>query len=230
LIPLRDSTPHSRPPAITVSLIVLNAAAFLLQLALPGNAERAFMALGLVPARLVGPDPFAGAGLPSPWVGLFTGIFLHAGFLHLAGNMWFLWLFGDNVEDRMGRGRFLLFYLLCGLLASAAHVALAPSSRIPTIGASGAIAGVMGAYTFLYPRARIRTLVWYFFIIDTIEVPAFVFLGLWFLLQLFGGLGGSAEAGGVAFWAHVGGFVAGIPLMMVFIRRTSRRARPGFAS
>ena len=141
--------------------------------------------------------------------------------MHLAGNMWFLWLFGDNVEDRMGRGRFLAFYFLCGLVASAAHVALNPSSKIPTIGASGAIAGVMGAYLILYPRARIKTLIWYFAIVRFVDIPAILFLGLWFLLQLFSGVvfGFSADGdvGGIAFWAHVGGFLAGMALLRAFV-------------
>jgi hypothetical protein len=148
-------------------------------------------------------------------------MFLHGGWMHLIGNMWFMWIFGDNVEDRMGHGGFLVFYLLCGIAASVANMALMPHSHMPTIGASGAIAGVLGAYFLLYPGARILTLIPIFIFIRFVELPAFVFLGFWFVMQFFSGA--AAITGGntsnVAFWAHVGGFVAGMVLLGLFARR-----------
>ncbi len=173
------------------------------------------------------------------WSSVFTSMFLHGGWMHFLGNMLFLWIFGDNIEDRLGHGRFLVFYLLCGAVAAVAHVMSEPGSPIPTIGASGAVAGVMGAYFVLYPQSRILTLLPLFIFWQIIEVPAVVFLGLWFLLQLFSGVGTvlmatqGAPAGGIAFWAHVAGFGAGVVLVFAF-RRPERarvewwnRSRPG---
>jgi membrane associated rhomboid family serine protease len=146
-----------------------------------------------------------------------THMFLHSGWLHLIGNMWFLWIFGDNVEDSMGHARFVLFYLLCGLAAAGLQVAASPASPIPMVGASGAIGGVMGAYVMLYPRVRVHLLLWLGFYVTTVDVPAAFMLFYWFALQLLGGaVGMAAEGGGVAFWAHVGGFVAGMLLVLVF--------------
>jgi membrane associated rhomboid family serine protease len=155
-------------------------------------------------------------------------MFLHGGFLHFAGNMLYLWIFGDNVEDRMGHGRFLVFYLLCGIAAALAQTIAAPSSVVPMVGASGAIAGVMGAYFVLYPRSRILTLVPIFFFIQIVEVPAIFFLGIWFIMQFLSGVGSIATAtgepaGGIAFWAHVAGFAAGIGAVGVFRRRERQR-------
>ena len=160
---------------------------------------------------------------------LFTSMFLHGGWMHLIGNMWFLWIFGDNIEDILGPGRYLLFYLVCGAAAGLAHYAFNSESRIPTVGASGAIAGIMGAYFVLYPRSRIVTLIPIFFFIQIVEVPAIVFLGLWFVLQFISGVGSIAAAtagepaGGVAFWAHVAGFVAGVSGVLVFKRPERER-------
>ncbi len=155
---------------------------------------------------------------------LFTSMFLHGGWFHILGNMWFLWVFGDNIEDVMGPLRFIVFYLLCGLAAAFAQIVSDPGSAVPMVGASGAIGGVMGAYALLYPRARVQTLLILGFYITTIGVPAYVMLGYWFLLQILGGLPalGSSE-GGVAFWAHIGGFVAGLALIHLF-------KRPGYAT
>ena len=157
-------------------------------------------------------------------------MFLHGGWLHLLGNMLFLYIFGDNVEDRLGHVRYFFFYILCGVLAIVAHLITNPSSRVPTIGASGAIAGVMGAYFFLFPYARVVTLIFIFFFIDIIEIPAFFFLAFWFILQFLNGTmsfsAQNALSGGVAWWAHIGGFLAGIVLLFVFgVRRTTRRLR-----
>ncbi len=182
-----------------------------------GRAVDAFtLYFGLVPAAF-------------SWVTVFTSMFLHGGLLHVAGNMLYLWIFGDNVEDRMGHGRFLVFYLLCGVAAALAQTITAPDSVVPMVGASGAIAGVMGAYFVLYPKSRIVTLIPLFFFFQVIEVPAILFLGIWFLMQFLSGVGsivtttGGGPAGGVAFWAHVAGFVAGISGVIVFRRPERQR-------
>lgn len=164
-----------------------------------------------------------------PWhiLPLFTAMFLHGGLMHLFGNMLTLWIFGDNVEDTMGHGRYVIFYFTCGIFASLTHAIFNPSSTLPSIGASGAIAGVMGAYMIYFPHARVLTLVPIFFFLQLMEIPAFLFLGLWFFLQFFSGTLALTstfyQAGGVAWWAHIGGFVAGIVLGMLFRRRDGRR-------
>jgi len=158
---------------------------------------------------------------------LVTSMFLHGGWLHLIGNMWYLWIFGDNVEDRLGHGRFLLFYLAAGVVASIIHAALQPGSPMPTVGASGAIAGVLGAYAFAFPRARVLTLVPIFFFIQIIAIPAMVLLGIWFAFQFIAGtmsFGVARGSGGVAWWAHIAGFVFGFLVMMLFSRRVTSRA------
>jgi hypothetical protein len=235
VIPLRDDVPTSRPPVVTRGLVVVCAVVFLLQLGdPPGELVERF---GMVPARVFDPDAalvqlgpggrpigrLAAAAVPD-WLTLLTCTFLHAGWMHFLGNMLFLWIFGDNVEDRFGRVRFLLFYLACGVAASVAHLLTAPGSAVPTIGASGAIAGVMGAYLLLYPRARVEMLVIWGFFVDFVVLPAPFFLGYWFLLQLVGGSIERSAGGGVAWWAHIGGFVAGA--MVAAILRTRERLRP----
>ncbi len=230
MFPYRDDNPTLRPPVVTVVLIGLNVAAWLLLQGLgePSALARSVCALGLIPGELLGTVP-PGTAVPlgrgalcrlggaDTWLTPLTSMFLHGGWLHLLGNMWFLWVFGNNVEDSMGRVRFPVFYLLCGLGAAAAQVISNPSSTIPMVGASGAIGGVMGAYVVLYPRVRVHLLVFLGFYVTTIAVPAFWMLGYWFLLQVLGGLPTlGAEGGGVAFWAHVGGFLAGAALVMPF--------------
>jgi len=215
MIPLRDIIPSRTTPVVTIALITINVLVFLYELSL-GRAVDAFtLYWGLVPAAF-------------SWVTVFTSMFLHGGFLHVAGNMLYLWIFGDNVEDRMGHGRFLVFYLLCGVAAALAQTITAPDSVIPMVGASGAIAGVMGAYFVLYPKSRIVTLIPIFFFFQVIEVPAILFLGIWFLMQFLSGLGSivsvaSGSTGGVAFWAHVAGFVAGLSGVVVFRRPERQR-------
>ncbi len=223
MIPLRDDVPASRPPVVTRALVVVCAAVFVLQL---GDADDGLVrSLGMVPARVMDPEapawhaaarvapgriaPAVGAAAVPDWLTLLTCTFLHGGLLHFAGNMLFLWIFGDNVEDRFGRVRFLLFYLACGVAASAAHLLAAPNSPVPTVGASGAIAGVMGAYLLLYPRARVEMLVVFGPFLDFVVLPAPFFLVYWFALQLAGSAFASATGGGVAWWAHIGGFIAG---------------------
>jgi len=211
MIPLRDVIPSRTTPYITITIIVLNALAWLFEVSLPHDVLNEFLTIyGVVPAYF-------------SWPTLITSMFLHGSWSHVIGNMWYLWIFGYNVEDRVGHGRFIFFYLLCGIAAALGQVAVNPSSMLPTIGASGAIAGVMGAYFVLYPHSRVLTLVPWIFI-QIIELPAIVLLGFWFLMQLFsaGAIAVTASthgSGGVAFAAHVVGFVAGLGGVFLFRKR-----------
>jgi membrane associated rhomboid family serine protease len=216
LIPLKDSNPSRNYPVVNISLILANVAVFLYQFTLPSNAFKAFvLSNATVPARI--PSFLAGhAGFEAAFLPLFTSMFLHAGFLHIAGNMLFLWIFGDNVEDFFGHLPYLFFYLACGIGAGLLHVFFNLTSAVPALGASGAISGVMGAYMLLYPRQRILTLVFIFLV----PIPAIFFLGYWFLLQFLSGINalGASASGGVAVWAHVGGFLLGM-LLTALVRR-----------
>ena len=240
MIPLRDVIPSRTVPVVTIAIIVVNAVVFVLELlldacqpdplgfqpgglcaAIPGflqgrSTNEFIIAFGLIPAAF-------------SWITVLTSMFVHGGWLHVGGNMLYLWIFGDNVEDRMGHGRFVAFYLLCGAAAALVQTIMSPNSTIPMVGASGAIAGVMGAYFVMYPHSRIVTLLPIFFFIQIIEVPAILFLGIWFLMQFLSGVGSIATAatrpsgGGVAFWAHVAGFVAGLAGVFVFRRPERQR-------
>jgi membrane associated rhomboid family serine protease len=207
MIPLRDVIPTRTTPVVTVGLIALNVAFFLYEQTLGPRALDAFVrAWGLVPADFV-------------WDRVVTSMFLHGGWGHIAGNMLYLWIFGDNVEDRLGHVRFVIFYVLCGAAAALAQTTINSDSSVPMIGASGAISGVLGAYLVLFPHSRVLTLIPIIFFLQIIEVPAVVLLGLWFLMQLLSGvgsLGNQADVGGIAFWAHVAGFVAGLIFVHVF--------------
>jgi membrane associated rhomboid family serine protease len=208
MIPLRDVIPSRSAPYITVTIIIINAVAWLYELAMPREYLTGFLQVyGVVPAFFSAPT-------------LITSMFLHGSWSHVIGNMWYLWIFGDNIEDRMGHGRFIFFYLLCGIAAALGQVAIDPNSMLPTIGASGAIAGVMGAYFVLYPRSRVLTLVPLFFYFEILEVPAIFLLGFWFLMQLFsaGAIATTANSvgGGVAFMAHVAGFAVGVAGVFLF--------------
>ncbi len=215
MIPLRDVIPSRTTPYVTISLVTLNVLVFLYQFSLGPAVNQFVLTFGLIPAYF-------------SWISVFTSMFLHGGFLHVAGNMLYLWIFGDNVEDRMGHGRFLTFYLLCGIAAALGQTFTAPDSIVPMVGASGAVAGVMGAYFVLYPHSRIVTLLPLFIFIQIIEVPAIFFLGVWFVMQFVSGIGSIAAAtqgepaGGVAFWAHIAGFAAGIIGVFAF-RRPQRQ-------
>ena len=213
MIPLRDVIPSRTTPWVTMLLIAINVVVFIYELTLDDRSLRQFFdTYGLVPAYF-------------SWLTAFTAIFLHSGWLHIAGNMWSLWIFGDNVEDRMGHGRFLLFYLASGVVSSLFHASMMPGSPMPTIGASGAIAGVLGAYAFAFPRARVLTLVPIFFFFQIIAIPALVLLGIWFAFQFIAGtLSAGGSGGGVAWWAHIGGFVFGFLVMMLFSRRPRSQA------
>jgi membrane associated rhomboid family serine protease len=211
MIPLRDVVPSRTTPYVTISIIVLNAVAWLAELGVNASGDLPlFLQLyGVVPADF------------AP-VTLVTSLFLHGGWMHVIGNMWYLWIFGDNVEDRVGHGRFIVFYLTCGILAALGQMALDPLSTLPMVGASGAIAGVMGAYFVLYPRSRVLTLVTLIFFWEIIEVPAFALLGVWVVIQLFsaGAIAVTASTGGgVAFAAHVAGFGAGAAGIFIFRKR-----------
>jgi len=210
MIPLRAVIPSRTTPYITITIIALNAIAWLFEISLPHEALNEFLTVyGVVPAHFSAPT-------------LITSMFLHGGWMHVIGNMWYLWIFGDNVEDRVGHGRFILFYLLCGMAAALGQVAVDPYSTLPTIGASGAIAGVMGAYFVLYPHSRVLTLIPWIFL-QVVELPAIVLLGFWFLMQLFSAgtiaMTTHSQGGGVAFAAHVMGFVAGAGGVFVFRKR-----------
>ncbi|MEZ5330922.1 MAG: rhomboid family intramembrane serine protease [Thermoanaerobaculia bacterium] len=221
MIPIRDDVPSRQLPIANWLIIGANIAVFVHEVLLPAPRLESFIeSWAFVPAPLTGPGP---AVAP-----LATSMFLHGGFFHLAANLWVLWIFGDNVEDRMGPIGYILFYLLCGLAAGLVHWASAPASTIPTVGASGAISGVMGAYFLLYPRARVVLLVPLLFWPVFVEVPALVFLAVWFLGQLWSGASAGLAAvqeAGIAWWAHVGGFVAGMVLVWLFARRPAPPGR-----
>ena len=231
MIPFRDNIPSRTFPVITVFIILGNVFAFLYELSLGRFLEPFIMQYGVVPAAVFA---WPQSDLPLTAVALpfLTSMFLHGGWLHLIGNMWYLWIFGDNVEDRLGHFTYLAFYLLSGLGAGIVHTVLNSGTVIPTVGASGAIAGVLGAYIVSYPRARVLTLLPIFIFVQIIEIPAVIVLGLWFILQFFYGAASlaatSANTGGVAWWAHVGGFVIGMILVGLFPRKD--RPRYDYAS
>jgi len=219
MIPLKDMSPRRSVPLMTILLIIANVLVFFYQIGLTPRAGDAFiMTYGLVPAKI----QMALAGSPHVTIGdalvpLFTCMFLHGGWLHILGNMWFLWIFGGNVEDRLGPLTFLLFYLVCGIASGITQAVFSWGSHIPSVGASGAISGVLGAYIVFFPYARILTLVPLFIFFFTARIPAMIFIGLWFVVQFLSGVGtlgatGAAASGGVAWWAHIGGFVLGVVL------------------
>jgi membrane associated rhomboid family serine protease len=230
MIPLRDRNPSGTFPFVTIMLIVINALVFFYQLSLGDKLNTFLMHYALVPAKLFyyGEVPALSVGpVLLPFV---TSMFFHGGWLHIVGNMWFLWIFGDNVEDRLGHARYLVFYLLCGIGAAVIHVLFNVRSTVPTVGASGAIAGVLGAYLISFPHARVLTAIPIFFFIQLVEIPAIFFLVFWFILQFFSGTlslaaTSQAESGGIAWWAHIGGFICGIVLITMFSRRRGFRNR-----
>jgi len=212
MLPLRDEYPTLRTPYVNYILIAINVVVYIWQFFVGQSNPGQVYQFALVPAQVSG-------GLsPDDLLYIFTSMFMHGGLAHIGGNMLYLWIFGDNIEDAMGHGRYLFFYLLGGVLASVAHIVTNPGSMVPTVGASGAIAAVLGAYLVLYPRARVLTLVMFGFFIRMTMIPAIIVLGLWFFLQLFQGMVtlGGPDVGGVAFWAHIGGFVVGLLLARAF--------------
>lgn len=217
MFPLRDENPHHTVPVVTVALIVINVLVFGYEVSLGPAAQQLVMRWGVIPLQWG--DPFSSSAIPisewgDPTVRLLTSMFLHGGIGHLLGNLWFLWIFGDNIEAHFGKFRFILFYFVTGAVAGLVHVALNLGSPTPTIGASGAVSGILGAYLLLYPQVRIRTLIFLGIFLRVFRVPAVFFLGLWFAMQAFGQWGG--EDAGVAFGAHLGGFLSGILLTVLF--------------
>lgn len=225
MIPLRDDNPTTLRPIVTVTLIVVTTLVFVWQLSLGPRVEQVILTLGAVPARLFGNVTPDGAALP-PVLTIFTSMLLHGSWMHLIGNMLFLWIFGNNVEDAMGHVRYLLFYLACGLAAVFAQALPAVSSTIPMIGASGAISGVLGAYLLLYPHARVLVLIPLGLLSRLVHLPAMFVLGFWFLLQLLSTMLSDPNQPGVAFAAHAGGFISGLILVLFFRRRGVRLFNP----
>ncbi len=250
MIPLRDNIPPRTVPFVNYAFIAICAVVFFFQLAEDPEGPSLVERYGMIPVRVLHPEdqvmipdvvvqqtqrgaeqviikrPAAEAAVPV-WLTLLTCVFLHGGWMHFGGNMWFLFIFGDNVEDRYGHAGYLIFYILSGVAASATHLLAGPNSPIPTIGASGAIAGVMGSYFILYPKARVQALIPLGYIMQIMVVPAYIFLGIWFAIQFFQGAAssvGSGESGGVAWWAHIGGFVVGIGL--TFLLKQMRILKP----
>jgi len=240
MIPIRDENPNILVPYATISIIVINCLAwvFVQGMGTEPALSNSVCVFALVPGELLGvippgayfpagPDVACQAGAATAWHTLITSMFMHGGWLHLLGNMWFLWIFGNNVEDAMGPARFIIFYVLCGLLAAALQIMLTINPELPMVGASGAIGGVMGAYILLYPRVKVILLIFLGFFVTTISVPAILMLGYWFLLQLLGGLSSvTSTGGGVAFWAHIGGFVGGAILVNLFRDRELLNRHP----
>ncbi|MFZ0803539.1 MAG: rhomboid family intramembrane serine protease [Terriglobales bacterium] len=231
MIPIRDDTPRFSTPYVTYFIIALNTVVFLFELSVGAQSHRALNGLiyqfGVVPVHFE--RALAGASklsLPTLSLTILTSMFLHGGWLHIIGNMWFLWIFGDNIEDYIGHFPYLLFYLVCGFVAAVSQILLNVGSQVPIIGASGAIAGVMGAYFVLYPRARVLTLVPLIIFFTFWWLPAWIFLGVWFVFQFLSGtatsIADTSHSGGVAFWAHVGGFVTGIVLIKLMPERRGR--------
>ena len=209
MIPLHDENPIRTVPVVTLVLIASNILIYFFGLAAQGDMASLYINYGLVPVNLVhSPVTY--------YPTVYSSMFLHSGFWHVAGNMLYLWIFGNNIEDHLGTFRFILFYLICGTLAAFGHIATDMDSHIPMVGASGAISGILGAYLVLYPFAKIKTLVFLGFFITIIRIPAFVLLAFWILLQLLNSMAAGAEGGGVAWFAHIGGFIAGMALIFPF--------------
>ncbi len=230
MLPISDAGARAgRVPIVTVAIISLNILVFFYQLSLDARAlDRSVLAYGVIPFEITSGRDLAPT-IPLPiWTTLFTSMFMHGGWMHIIGNMLYLWIFGDNIEDALGHGVYFVFYLVCGLAAAGAQIFADPASTIPSIGASGAVAGVLGAYLLLYPTHRINSLIFLGYFVRVVQLPAVLVLGFWIVLQLFSGISAAGAQTDVAYWAHVGGFVAGMALILpVFImqrRRASRRS------
>ena len=217
MIPIKDNIPSSTYPYVTVALVAVNVAVFIFELTLGAGVERFIYKTAAIPLEITTLSDIGPKGLIPVPLTIFTAMFVHGGVLHVGGNMLFLWIFGDNVEDRFGHVRFLIFYLAAGVAASMTHIAIEPGSTMPMVGASGAIAGVLGAYFLMYPRAQVNTLVILPLFIGMTRLPAVIFLGVWFLFQVLSS--GVGAQGGVAWFAHIGGFIAGIILISLLRRR-----------
>jgi membrane associated rhomboid family serine protease len=224
MIPLRDENPRRTVPVVNIVLIVINILMFFWEVSLGENLDRALFQVAFIPAR------FWQGNIVPEVIRIFVSMFLHGGLLHLGGNMLYLWIFGDNIEDRLGHLKYLIFYIACGFVATFAHAFVNPSSALPSIGASGAIAGVLGAYLILFPHTRVLTVIPIVFFITVREVPAILVLGLWFVIQFFTGVGSLGavgdEAGSVAYFAHIGGFVCGMLLVLLMGGKRRPPQRP----
>lgn len=218
MIPLRDTVQSRNYPVVNNLIIGINVLLYLVEMAQGQGLTKFIFTYGLVPARYSVPEISSYFTFGQQIISFFSFMFVHGGFWHLLGNMWSLYIFGDNVEDRLGPVRYLLFYLLCGFVSGLSHLFINWQSQIPTIGASGAIAGVMGAYFLLYPGAKILTLIPIFFIPYFVEIPAFFFIGIWFVVQFISAAGTPVQGGGIAWWAHIGGFVFGIIFLKLLLR------------
>jgi len=231
MIPIKDDNPLTIKPIVTIALIIINCVVFLYAFSLGRHGFTDFtFKYGLIPAELIqGHDltpPRYAFLSTSPFLNVFTSMFMHGGFLHLGGNMLYLWIFGNNIEDVLGHIKFAIFYLLSGIAAVLSFTALSPNSTVPMIGASGAIAGVLGAYIVRFPNARVHTIIWLFFIIQVIKVPAIILLGFWFFLQIINSSSAlySTNGGGVAWFAHIGGFIFGAAVFLIFGLRGRRES------
>lgn len=231
MIPLKDNIPSSRPCVVTIGIIAVNALVFIAQMTAGGDPSRIFLKFGLVPAHYSSALISSQLNIFEKAYPFFTSMFMHGSLLHVVGNMWILWIFGDNVEDHLGHARYLAFYIIGGLLAGVVHLVTNYKSPVPVVGASGAVAAVMGAYFILYPKARVLTLIPAFFFFPIVELPAFFFLGVWALIQLMSGtstiIAGQQAGGGIAWWAHVGGFAVGVAAIMLVWKRSRGGGRGG---
>ena len=229
MLPLKDDVPTHSTPVVTVGLIVINVLVFLYQFSLSAGAGKAaeefIREFGLVPCRLTGSCAVA-LDLPSPLLTIFTSMFMHGGLFHIGGNMLYLWIFGNNIEDTLGHGRFLIFDLACGIAAALGQTIISPASTVPMVGASGAVSGALGAYLLLFPHASVVTLMIFGIFVRLVRIPALIVLGFWIVVQLINGFLtvslGKSEGGGVAWFAHIGGFVAGLILLFLLHPRTAR--------
>ena len=230
MIPIRDRNPSGTFPYVTIGIIIINVLIFLYELSLGSGLGEFIMKFGVVPLKVSYYSQVPDLTFINTFFPFISSMFLHGGFIHLIGNMWFLWIFGDNIEDKLGHFKFIAFYFLCGIIASSVHVFFNSQSNVPCVGASGAIAGVLGAYMVTFPRARVVTIVPLFVFIQVMELPAIVVLGFWFVIQFFNGaasITASASGAGVAWWAHIGGFAAGVIILYIIrifsVRKPGRR-------
>jgi len=230
MIPIRDRNPSGTFPYVTIGIIIVNVLIFLYELSLGSGLGEFIMKFGVVPLKVSYYSQVPDLTFINTFFPFISSMFLHGGFVHLIGNMWFLWIFGDNIEDKLGHFKFIAFYFLCGIIASSVHVFFNSQSNVPCVGASGAIAGVLGAYMVTFPRARVVTIVPLFVFIQVMELPAIVVLGFWFVIQFFNGaasITASASGAGVAWWAHIGGFAAGVIILYIIrifsVRKPGRR-------
>ncbi len=223
MIPIRDTIPSKKFPIVTVSLIVANVLIFLFEISLGNRINQLIDVFGMVPFKYFYLTRNEWSNFIDRFYPFFTSMFLHGGWMHMIGNMWFLWIFGDNVEDAFGRKKFLFFYVLCGLIGGFAHAYMNTESTMPTVGASGAIAGVMGAYLLLFPQSRVLMLIPFFYFFQFVEIRSYYFLGLWFIIQIVAGTVDLATRthaiGGIAWWAHIGGYLVGIGFAIIYLLR-----------